>query len=70
MHFKQQDRKKDLMMVLIIASALVPIYLIYLTFANPPIQLAIFSIVYSFFVVFVWLLFYFDFFRKKPTFNG
>ncbi|MBN1331092.1 MAG: hypothetical protein JXA54_16585 [Candidatus Heimdallarchaeota archaeon] len=64
------DRKKQLMMVLIIASAIIPVYIIYLTFGNPPLQVSLFSIIYSFFVVFIWLLFYFDFFRKKPTFNG
>ena len=64
------DRKKPLMRIMLIASALIPMYIIYLTFADPPIWLGIFTSIYSFFMVVVWFLFYFDFFIKKPTFNG
>ncbi|NHJ39968.1 MAG: hypothetical protein FK731_08040 [Asgard group archaeon] len=64
------DRKKQLMVILIIASVLIPVYIAYIAFAYPPISVSIFSIVYSSFVISIWFLIYFDFFKKKPTFNG
>lgn len=64
------DRKKQLMVVLIIASALIPVYIAFIAFAIPPIPVSIFSIVYSLFIISIWFLIYFDFFKKKPTFNG
>ncbi|MGC9781033.1 MAG: hypothetical protein HZR80_17445 [Candidatus Heimdallarchaeota archaeon] len=63
-------RKKPLIRVMLVASALIPVYIMYLTFADPPILVGIFTSIYSFFMVVVWFLFYFDFFIKKPTFNG
>ncbi|MCK5045902.1 MAG: hypothetical protein KAJ76_00990 [Candidatus Heimdallarchaeota archaeon] len=64
------DRKKQLMRMLIAGSALIPIYVIYITFASEPLPVGIFTFVYSIFIVITWFLFYFDFFIKKPTFNG
>ncbi|MCF2143923.1 MAG: hypothetical protein K9W42_09500 [Candidatus Heimdallarchaeota archaeon] len=64
-----QDYKKQLMMVLILASALIPIYIIFIAFGNVNMGVSIFSIIYSFFIVFSWFLFYFDFFRKKTSFE-
>jgi hypothetical protein len=64
------DRKKQLMSVLIFASTLIPIYTAYMAFGDPHLGVSIFSIVYSLFIVSIWFLIYFDFFKKKPTFNG
>jgi hypothetical protein len=64
------DRKKQLMSSMIIASALIPVYIAYIAFADASLWVSIFSIVYSLFIISVWFLIYFDFFKKKPTFNG
>ena len=62
------DKRRNLMKVLIAASAIVPIYVIYMSFVNS-LSVAIFTSIYSIFIVVLWTLFYFDFFIKRPTFK-
>ena len=61
------DRKKQLMKVLILASALVPIYVIYMAIFGAPIQVSIFTSIYSIMMIIIWVLYYVDFFDKKQT---
>ncbi|NHJ87011.1 MAG: hypothetical protein FK734_16230 [Asgard group archaeon] len=60
------DNKKQVMKTLIIASAFIPLYIIYMTFVSSILPIAIFSAVYSSIIVIIWVLFYYDFFLKKP----
>ncbi|MHA1124688.1 MAG: hypothetical protein ACTSO7_03570 [Candidatus Heimdallarchaeota archaeon] len=62
------DPRRNLMKVLIAASAIIPIYVIYMSFFDS-LSVAIFTSIYSIFIVMLWTLFYFDFFIKKPTFK-
>jgi hypothetical protein len=64
------DRKKQLLGVLIIASSLIPLYVIYMTFFSAPISVSIFTSIYSIFMVIIWVLYYFDFFDKKGILNN
>ncbi|NHJ46392.1 MAG: hypothetical protein FK733_01270 [Asgard group archaeon] len=64
------DRKKQLMTSLICASALIPVYIAYIAFYDNSLSISIFSLVYSLFIITTWFLVYFDFFKKKPSFNG
>ncbi|MHA1354904.1 MAG: hypothetical protein ACTSR1_07000, partial [Candidatus Heimdallarchaeota archaeon] len=62
------DKRRNLMKVLIAASAIVPIYVIYMSLVDS-LSVAIFTSIYSIFIVMLWILFYFDFFIKRPTFK-
>ena len=61
------DRKKQLMKVLIMASAIIPIYVIYMAIFNAPLQVSIFTSIYSVMMVIIWILFYNNFFDGKQT---
>jgi len=56
------------MKVLIAASAIVPAYVIYMSFVDS-LSVAIFTSIYSIFILILWILFYFDFFNKNTTFK-
>lgn len=62
------NKRRNLMKVLIAASAIIPIYVIYMSFVDS-LSVAIFTSIYSIFIVMMWTLFYFDFFVKRPTFK-
>ncbi|HUU77461.1 MAG TPA: hypothetical protein VMX55_03895 [candidate division Zixibacteria bacterium] len=66
MHFVS-DRNKQLMKVLIIASSLIPIYVIYMAIFSAPLQVSIFTSIYSIMMVIIWILFYNNFFDGKQT---
>lgn len=59
------ERKRELMKVLIIASALVPLYIIYMIIFDSPLPVSIFTAIYSSMIVIIWALFYIGFFDGK-----
>ncbi|MFW9924244.1 MAG: hypothetical protein ACFFDW_13245 [Candidatus Thorarchaeota archaeon] len=64
MHFTI-DRNKQLLRVLILASALIPIYVIYMAIFSAPLQVSIFTSIYSIMMIAIWILYYYDFFDRK-----
>ena len=58
------------MKVLIIASALIPIYVIYMSIIGTiPLQISIFASIYSIMIIVLWVLYYLDFFDKINIFK-
>lgn len=61
------DKKKQLLKVLIIATALIPIYVIFMAIFQGLIGLNVFTSVYSTMMIGIWTMYYFDAFDKNPA---
>ena len=61
------ERKKQLLKVLIVATALIPLYVIYMAIFEAPIGVSVFTSIYSTMMVGIWILYYFDAFDKTPA---
>ncbi len=65
------NKKKQLLKVLILATALIPIYVIFMAiFQEGLAGLSIFTSIYSTMMIGIWTLYYFDAFDKNPTINN
>ena len=60
-------RKKQLLKVLIIATALIPVYVIYMAIFNAPLGISVFTSIYSTMMVGIWIFYYFDAFDKGTS---
>ena len=58
-------RKKQLLKVLIVATALIPVYVIYMAIFNAPLGVSVFTSIYSIMMVGIWIFYYFDAFDKE-----
>ena len=61
------DRNKQLLRVLILATALIPIYVIFMAILQAPVAISVFTSVYSTMIVGIWIFYYFDAFDKSPA---
>jgi len=61
------NKKKQLLKVLILATALIPIYVIFMAIFQGLVGLSVFTSIYSTMMLGIWILYYFDAFDKNPT---
>ena len=61
------ERKKQLLKVLILATALIPIYVIFMAIFPGLVGISVFTSIYSAMMLGIWVLYYFDAFDKSPA---